>query len=155
MTWNPPGEQTPLDLMLLLSRTAQRDVGRTRQRPQNKRERRRPRSVKWNRLIGLFTACKLCLYKKRAGLNSPFSTKRNHTSPSPSLSLLLSLSLSLSLCPHERCVRAPTGLERIRRCAAEKKGKANVDFFSPPTLKTSLVPSCFVLIYIPPSPLSF
>lgn len=86
-------------MLLLPKKIAQRDICSRCSLPQRKRDRRPRRNVKCSRLIGLFTACKLCLYKKRgsrsaAGLNSSFSTKRNHTSLSP------------SLCPHEECVRA-------------------------------------------------
>lgn len=71
----------------------------------------------------------------RAGLNSSFSTKGNHTS------------LSLSLCPHERCVRAlrlDSSASDVARLKKKKKNRRWFFFFLPhQLLKTS-----------PPHPLS-
>ena len=58
-------EETALDLMLLLSKIVQRDIGSSWPRLQNKTGRRLRRNEQCNRLIGLFTACKHCFYIKK------------------------------------------------------------------------------------------
>lgn len=111
--------------MLLLSKNAQRDTSSVRPLPLNKRERRLRRSVKCNRLIRLFTACKLCIYKKRqkTAAAEPASTLDSVQRE------ITRLSLSLSLCPHESCVRALRLDPSSSDVAQQKKRKRTFFFF--------------------------
>lgn len=86
-----------MDLMLLLSKIAQRDIRSGCSLPPHKGDRRPRRNVKANRLTGLFTACKLCLYKKRRQKKQSRPQlfiqykEKSHVSLSPPLSLFLSV----------------------------------------------------------------
>lgn len=108
-----------MDLMLLLSKIAQRDIRSGCSLPPHKGDRRPRRNVKANRLTGLFTACKLCLYKKR----------RQKKQSRPQLFIQykekshVSLYLSFSLSPRGVRARSLTGLERIRRTRGKKQKK--------------------------------
>lgn len=99
-------EGRTMDLMLLLSKIAQRDIRSGCSLPPHKGDRRPRRNVKANRLTGLFTACKLRLYKKRRQKKQSRPQLFIQYKEKSHVSLSLSPSISLSLCPHEECVRA-------------------------------------------------
>lgn len=126
VTWkkkSPEEEEgRTMDLMLLLSKIAQRDIRSGCSLPPHKGDRRPRRNVKANRLTGLFTACKLRLYKKRRQKKQSRPQlfiqykEKSHVSLSPP-------SISLSLCPHEECVRALWPDSSASDVPGEKKTK--------------------------------
>lgn len=119
-------EGRTMDLMLLLSKIAQRDIRSGCSLPPHKGDRRPRRNVKANRLTGLFTACKLRLYKKETAEEAePASTL--HSVQREITRLSLSPSISLSLCPHEECVRALWPDSSASDVPGEKKQKKKAD----------------------------
>lgn len=132
--------------MLLLSKTRSKGHWQWSNRLHKTRERRIWRNVKCNRLIGLFTACKLCLYKKRQ------QQQRSRPQLFIQYKEKSHVSLSFSLSPRELRARTLTGLERIRRSATGKKRKNKCRF--PPLLSNWVQPlfysSCPHMFYLHP-----
>lgn len=100
--------------MLLLSKIAQRDIRSGCSLPPHKGDRRPRRNVKANRLTGLFTACKLCLYKKRRQKKQSRPQlfiqykEKSHVSLSPPLSLFLSVPTRSACALSDRTRAHPT-----------------------------------------------
>lgn len=103
-----------MDLMLLLSKIAQRDIRSGCSLPPHKGDRRPRRNVKANRLTGLFTACKLRLYKKRRQKKQSRPQlfiqykEKSHVSLSPPLSLFLSVPTRSACALSDRTRAHPT-----------------------------------------------
>lgn len=107
-------EGRTMDLMLLLSKIAQRDIRSGCSLPPHKGDRRPRRNVKANRLTGLFTACKLRLYKKRRQKKQSRPQlfiqykEKSHVSLSPPLSLFLSVPTRSACALSDRTRAHPT-----------------------------------------------
>lgn len=123
---SPEEEGRTMDLMLLLSKIAQRDIRSGCSLPPHKGDRRPRRNVKANRLTGLFTACKLRLYKKRRQKKQSRPQLFIQYKEKSHVSLSLPLYLSFSLSPRGVRARSLTGLERIRRTRGKKQKKKRI-----------------------------